>query len=202
MKKILGISSSVKGQASFSIQLSNAIIEKITSTYPGSQVKQHDLTKTPFPHLEETHLGAFFTPIEAQTVEQKKAIKHSNEAIAELMEADIIVIGVPMYNFTITSTLKAWIDHVVRAGITFSYATGVPIGLVNNKKVYLAIASGGIYTEGPMQDYDFTEPYLRKVLGFIGLTDITAFRIEGVVMPESKDKAVQKAMDAVNGFAF
>jgi len=202
MKKILNIVSSVKGDDSFSIKLSNAVLEKITSIYPNSSIHTHDLSKSPFPHLEETVFTSFYTPEEKRTDEHKEAILHSDEAIKELMEADILVIGVPLYNFGIPSTLKAWIDHVARSGVTFRYADGRPEGLVKNKKVYLAIASGGIYSEGPMKSYDFTEPYLRAVLGFIGLTDITTFRVEGTVVPGMKETALPKALSRVEEYAF
>jgi FMN-dependent NADH-azoreductase len=202
MKKILSIETSAKAGDSFSNKLSNAILDKLKATYPGSEVKVHNLAKKPFPHLEETHLAAFFTPPEAHSDVQKTAIKHSDEAIKEIMDADIIVIGVPLYNFGIPSTLKAWIDHIVRAGITFTYASGIPEGLIKNKKVYLAIASGGVYTDGPMKSYDFTEPYLRTVLGFIGLTDITVLRVEGTGIPNLKETAWPKALEATNEFAY
>jgi len=179
MKKVLNIISSVKGDDSFSIKLSNAVLDKITSIYPDSIIHTHDLSKSPFPHLEESVFTSFYTPQEKRTEQHKEAIFHSDEAIKELMESDILVIGVPLYNFGIPSTLKAWIDHVARSGVTFRYTDGRPEGLVKNKKVYLAIASGGVYSEGPMKSYDFTEPYLRAVLGFIGLTDIATFRVEG-----------------------
>jgi FMN-dependent NADH-azoreductase len=202
MKKILNIVSSVKGEDSFSIKLSNAVIEKLLSVYPGSSINTHDLTKNPFPHLEESHFTAFYTPEELRTEEHKEAIQNSDQAIKELMEADIIVIGVPLYNFGIPSTLKAWIDHIVRAGVTFSYANGFPEGLVVNKDVYLAIASGGIYSDGPMKGYDFTEPYLRTVLGFIGMRDITTFRVEGTVVPGVKETAWSKAVESVEEYAY
>lgn len=114
-----------------------------------------------------------------------------------MFEADIIVIGVPIYNFNIPSALKAWLDHLVRAGKTFSYQTGRPEGLVKDKKVYLAIASGGVYSDGPMKSYDFAEPYLRAVLGFIGITDITTFRVEGTNVPDLKETALQKGIESV-----
>jgi FMN-dependent NADH-azoreductase len=202
MKKILNIVTSVKGEASFSVKLSNAILEKLSAIYPGSQVHTRDLAQSPFPHLEETLFTSFHTPEEIRTDEHKDAVKHSDQAIKELMEADIIVIGVPLYNFGIPSTLKSWIDHIARAGVTFRYDNNGPEGLVVNKKVYLAIASGGVYSEGPMKSYDFTEPYLRKVLGFIGMTDVTAFRVEGTLMPDLKEIALPKALDIVNEFAF
>jgi FMN-dependent NADH-azoreductase len=202
MKKILNIVSSVKGKDSFSIKLSNAILDKLLSVYPNSSVKTHDLTKSPVPHLEETHFVSFYTPEETRTDKHKEAIKHSDHAIKELMEADIIVIGVPMYNFGIPSTLKAWIDHVVRAGVTFSYAKGFPEGFVTNKKVYLAIASGAVYSEGQMKSYDFTESYLRTVLGVLGMTDIKTFRVEGTNIPDLKDTAWPKALESVTNYVF
>ena len=202
MKKILNIVTSVKGDASFSIKLSNAIIDKISSIYGDSQVHTRDLSKAPFPHLEESHFSSFYTPEEMRTDEHKEAIKHSDEAIKELTDADIIVIGVPLYNFGIPSTLKAWIDHIVRAGVTFKYGNGAPEGLVANKKVYLAIASGGIYSDGVMKGHDFTEPYLRTALGFIGMTDITTFRVEGTIIPEFAESALPKALNNVNEYAF
>src|SRR5690606_13185688 len=119
-----------------------------------------------------------------------------DEAIAALKAADIIVIGVPMYNFSIHSTLKAWIDHIMRAGVTFKYTEDGPVGLLGNKKVYLAIASGGVYS-GDRKQFDFTEPYLRAALGFIGITDITTYRVEGVAIPGIQEDAYSKAIEAI-----
>ncbi|MDB5155509.1 MAG: FMN-dependent NADH-azoreductase [Mucilaginibacter sp.] len=197
MKKILHIISSPRGEASFSIKLGNAIIEKLKAEYPGSTVKETNLVTLHFPHLEEAHLASFFTPADSRTPEHLAAVKHSDEAVQDLMDADIIVIGAPMYNFSIHSALKAWLDHVVRAGVTFKYDENGPEGLVKNKKVYLAETTGGIYTEGPMQSYDFGVPYLKTVLGFIGMTDITIFRIEGTSIPEIKDTAVEKGLNSI-----
>src|SRR5581483_12149622 len=100
-----------------------------------------------------------------------------DENIRAVQDADILVIGAPMYNFSIPSALKAWIDHVVRRGVTFSYSDKGPEGLVKGKKVYVAISSGGVFSEGMLKTMDFVEPYLRTVLGFIGLTDIRFFRV-------------------------
>jgi FMN-dependent NADH-azoreductase len=102
-----------------------------------------------------------------------------------------------MYNFGIASTLKSWIDHIARANKTFRYSEKGPEGLVKNKKVYLAISTGGVYSDGPMKAYDFTEPYLRAVLGFMGMTNLTAYRVEGVNMPALKESALQKAIDSI-----
>jgi len=195
--KILHLISSPRGEASFSIKLGNALVEKLQTANPESTVKVHNLVKHPFPHLEEVHLNSFFTPVESRTPELLEAVKHSDDAIAEIMDANTIIIGVPMYNFSIHSTLKAWIDHIARAGVTFRYTESGPEGLVKNKKVYLAIATGGVYSEGAMKAYDFTEPYLRSVLGFLGMTDITAYRVEGVNMPQFKDNALDKALSSI-----
>jgi FMN-dependent NADH-azoreductase len=202
MKKILNIVSSVKGDMSFSNKLSGAIIDKLLTVYPGSKVHTRDLATAPLPHLEGHQITAFFTPADLRTEDHKEAIRNSDEAIKELMAADIVVIGVPFINFGIPSVLKAWVDHIARAGVTFSYADGTPKGLVINKKVYLAIASGGIYSEGPMQSYDFAEPFLRRTLGFMGMNDITTFRVEGISVPQFSESALPKAVGQVNEFAF
>jgi FMN-dependent NADH-azoreductase len=197
MKKILHIISSPRGAASLSIQLGNAIIAKIKESYPGSTVVEKDLANKPFPHLEEAQLTSFFTPAESRTPEHEAAIKHSDEAIQEIRDADIIVIGAPLYNFQIPSTLKAWIDHIARAGVTFKYDENGPEGLIKGKKVYVAITSGGIYTEGPMKAIDFIEPYLRTTLSFLGMADISFFRIEGSMVPGVKETAIEKGVDSI-----
>lgn len=195
--KILHLISSPRGAESFSIKLGNAIVAKLAAANPASAVKVRDLTSTPFPHLEEVHLQSFYTPAAAHTTEMATAIRHSDEAIAELMDADAIVIDAPLYNFSIPSTLKAWIDHIARAGKTFTYSEKGPEGLIKNKKVYVAIASGGIYSKGPMKSYDFVEPYLRSVLGFLGMTDLKVSRAEGLKMPGVMENALQKAVDSI-----
>jgi FMN-dependent NADH-azoreductase len=195
--KILHLISSPRGKESFSIKLGNAVVEKLQSENPESTLKVHDLTSTPFPHLEEVHLTSFYTPKENRTPELDEAIKHSDAAIAELKDADVIVVDSPMYNFGIPSTLKTWIDHIARKGETFNYSENGPEGLVKNKKVYLTISSGGIYSEGPMKPYDFTEGYLRSVLGFMGMTDIKAFRVEGVMVPGLAETALDKAVAGI-----
>ena len=197
MKKILHIVSSPKGDSSYSIQLSKAIIAKIEAEYPGSTVHTTDLAKHPFPHLEEATLAAFYTPAAAHTPEHAEAVKNSDRAIAEIMDADIIIIGAPLWNFSIPSVLKAWIDHIARAGVTFRYSEAGAEGLVKNKKVYVAMASGAIYSEGPMTGYDFVAPYLKAILGFLGMTDLTVFRVEGAAYPGQGPAALQKGIDSI-----
>jgi FMN-dependent NADH-azoreductase len=197
MKRILNIISSARGKASVSIQLQNEIIVKLRNRYPGSTVTTRDLVLHPHPHLEESHLNAFHAPDENDTAEYREAIRHSKEAIGEIQEADIIVIGVPIYNFQIPSALKAWIDHIVLRGKTFSYENGQAEGLLKNKKVYLVIASGGVFSAGAMKPYDFADSYLRFVLGFIGLTDITTIRAEGLHVPGIQETALQKGIESI-----
>jgi FMN-dependent NADH-azoreductase len=197
MKKILHIISSPRGAASMSIKLGNAIIDKIKETYPGSTVTERNLVTQKFPHLEESHLISFFTPPDQHTEENKIAIKNSNEAIAEIFDADIVVIGAPLYNFTIHSALKAWIDHTVRNGITFKYDQNGPQGLIQGKKVYLAVATGGVYSEGPMQSHDFVVPYLKTILAFQGMTDVSVFRVEGTSIPELAEDAYEKGVNSI-----
>jgi FMN-dependent NADH-azoreductase len=197
MKKILHVISSPRGENSFSIKLGNAIIDQLKAANPGSTVVINDLTKKTFPHLEEATLSAFYTPAENHTPENKEALKHSDEAIAQIMEADIVIIGAPVWNFGIPSVLKAWIDHIARAGVTFRYSEAGSEGLVKNKTVYIAMASGAVFSTGPYQGYDFVPPYLKGVLGFLGMTDLNLFRVEGSAYPGQAEAALQRGIDSV-----
>ncbi|MBS7563532.1 FMN-dependent NADH-azoreductase [Mucilaginibacter sp. Bleaf8] len=198
MAKILHVISSPRGAASNSIKLGNAIIDRLRENDAAAAVTVRDLTNGPFPHLEEAHLNAFFTPVEQHTEDNKAAIRHSNEAIQEIFDADVIVIGAPMYNFTIPSVLKSWIDHIARAGITFRYTASGPEGLVNGKKVYVAVATGGVYSSGDASSYDFVTPYLKAFLAFIGLTDVTFIRAEGFAIGDLQATALDKAIDSIS----
>lgn len=197
MSRILNIISSPRGEASNSIKLANAIVDKLREKDPAAAVKVRDLTNKPFPHLEEAHLNAFFTPVENHTEADKEAIRHSNEAIQELMDADVIVIGAPMYNFGTPSVLKAWFDHIGRAGITFKYTAEGPVGLVTGKKAYIAVTTGGVYSEGPAVAYDFVTPYIKTFLGFIGITDVTVVRAEGFAVADLQATALDKGIDSI-----
>ncbi|MFB9080794.1 FMN-dependent NADH-azoreductase [Flavobacterium procerum] len=201
-QKILKIITSTNGESSFSNQLSNAVIQKLAVNQPDTEIQTLDLTQTPLPYLTNSHISAVYTPAEEHTQEQTAVLKYSDDAIQTLLESDIIVIGVPLYNFGIPAVLKGWIDQVARAGKTFSYADGSPKGLVINKKVYLSIASGAIFSEGPYKSYDFSESYLRAVLGFFGMTDVTTFRVEGTAIPDFAGNALPKALSTVEEFAF
>ena len=148
--------------------------------------------------MDGVQIGSWFTSAENRSPEQVNAIKISDEAIAELQEADIYVIDAPFYNFAIPSTLKAYIDHIARSGITFRYnENGQPEGLLKNKKVYVAIASGGVYSEGVFQSFDFVSPYLKFILGFLGITDVTIIRAEGLIIDGIKETAFEKGVESI-----
>jgi FMN-dependent NADH-azoreductase len=200
--KILHLISSIRGGDSVSYQLGNAVIERLENQFAIKEVKEKNLAKSPLPHLEGVHLTSFFTPAKDRTPQLAQAVLHSDVAISELNEADILVIDVPMYNFSIPSTLKSWIDHILRSGITFRYTESGVEGLVHKKKAYLAIATDGIYSEGFMKDFDFTERYLRHILGFIGINDVTVFRVEGLAIPGIKEVAFAKVLRLIEEFAF
>lgn len=198
MKRILHLISSVQGNQSYSIKLGNAIIEKIQDKYPGSSVDELNLVDIEIPHLSPAVLPTFFIPGDQLTTEQKDSIRFSDNVVKQLLASDIIVIGAPLYNFTIPSSLKAWIDHITRAGITFGYGENGPVGKVTGKKVYVAMSSGGIFSEGPGKANDFVAPYLTNFLGFLGMTDLTVFRAEGLKVPGIKEHAMEKAIDSIS----
>lgn len=199
MKKILHIISSPRsGNASNSTQLGNKIIAELQQENPGSTVTVNNVAEKNYDHLSNLHIEGYQAKPGNNTPELKNVVQTSDKAVDELFEADMIVISLPVYNFQLPSALKAWIDHIVRAGRTFTYQTGYPEGLLQNKKVYLAIASNGVYSDGPYKAYDFAEPYLRFILGFIGLKDITTFRVEGLGMAGTKETALQKGLESVH----
>ena len=198
MKKILYLISSFRGQDSYTIKLGNAIVDKLKATNPGAEVLELNLIEENYPHLDAPHFQAFMTPTAQLTDADKEAIKYSDKAISQLMDADYIVIGSPFYNFNVPSALKAWIDHIVRAGVTFSYSQIGPEGLIKGKKVYIAMASGGLYSEGPAQPYDFNGPYLKHMLGFLGMTDLKIFRAEGLKIPGLMENALDKAIESIS----
>ncbi|MFG4003097.1 FMN-dependent NADH-azoreductase [Flavobacterium aquidurense] len=197
MKHILHLISSIQGNESYSLKLGKAIIEKIQDKYPNSTVEEFNLTDIQIPHLHPEVLRTFFIPEDQLTPQDKESIGFSDQAVKQLLAADIIVIGAPLYNFTIPSSLKAWIDHITRAGITFGYGENGPVGKVTGKKVYVAMSSGGIYSEGPGKTNDFVVPYLKAFLGFLGMTDLTAYRVEGLKVPGVKENAMKKAIEII-----
>ncbi len=194
---ILHIDSSPLGDRSVSRQLTARVWADLKKKHPDSKLIMRDLGASPLPHLDGATIGAFYTPVDQRNEASGKAIALSDQAVDEVIAADIIIIGAPMWNFGIPSVLKAWIDHIVRAGRTFKYgAAGVESLLPPGKKVIIVSSRGGVYSEGPMKLMDYQENYLKAVLGFIGLTDVSFIRAEGVAMGED---AVKRAMQSAEG---
>ncbi|MBR1128184.1 FMN-dependent NADH-azoreductase [Bradyrhizobium iriomotense] len=193
--KLLHIDSSVLGPHSVSRQVSAAIVDRLKQATPSLEVAYRDLSQAPLAHLSGSHLAAAQgAPAPAELGPDLAA---SAAALDEFLAADIVVIGAPMYNFTIPSQLKAWIDRIVVAGKTFSYGANGPQGLAGGKRVILAISRGGYYGAGsPAAALEHLETYLRGVFGFIGINPefIIADGIQ--VGPEHREKAIAGALQA------
>ncbi len=182
--KVLQLKSSIFDSTTaqgVSSQLSSELIEGLRSIHTDVHVTTRDFSTAPVPYLDAAWLQALFTPAADRTQEQSEKVAYSDSLIAELQAADVVVIGVPMYNFAIPAMLKSWTDHVARAGVTFKYTDTGAVGLVEGKKVYLVVSTGGRHAEGVT---DFIRPYLRTFLGFIGLTDIDIIVADGLSMGE------------------
>src|SRR5438105_6498120 len=159
----------------------------------GGKVIVRDLAKNPVPHLSAERFGAFLARPEARTPEQQAVIDYSDALIAELREADTIVIGLPMYNFSVPSTLRAYFDHVARAGVTFKYTENGPVGLLTGKKAYVFVTRGGVYGEKHTQT-----THVRDFLAFLGITDVEFIYAEGLaISPASKESALARAREAI-----
>lgn len=186
--KLLHVDSSVLGQNSASRDLSAAIVARLRAENPGIEVAYRDLAAQSLPH---------FTPV---LVEGHPCIARNAEILDEFLAADIVVIGAPMYNFTIPTQLKAWLDRILTAGKTFRYTENGPEGLAGDKRVIVASSRGGIYSEGRMQAIDFQEPYMRHVLAFIGITDPEFVRAEGLNLgAEQRETAMTRAHAQIAG---
>jgi len=196
--KLLHIDSSVLGPHSVSRQVSAAAVERLRQANPGLVVTYRDLTQTPLAHLTGSHLAA------GQGAAPEPALRDDIAAgqavLAEFLEADIVVIGAPMYNFTIPSQLKAWIDRILVAGKTFKYGAGGVEGLAGSKRVIIAISRGGYYGAGtPMAALEHLESYLRGVFGFIGVTNLEFISADGIqVGPDHRERAVAGALQAAS----
>ncbi|HEX3994384.1 MAG TPA: FMN-dependent NADH-azoreductase [Acetobacteraceae bacterium] len=197
--KLLHIDSSVLGPHSVSRQVSAAIVDRLRQATPGLDIVYRDLTSTPLAHLSGHHLAA------AQGAVPEAAllpdIVASQAVLEEFLAADIVVLGAPMYNFTIPSQLKAWIDRILVAGKTFKYSAQGVEGLAGNKRVIIAVSRGGFYGAGtPMAALEHLETYLRGVFGFIGVKNLEFIAADGVqIGPEHREKALAGALQAATG---
>jgi FMN-dependent NADH-azoreductase len=196
MKNLLIIQSSSRGNLSTTQSIVEVLIKQFKDHNPENQIRTRDLAANPLPHIDGAYLIALGTPTEQRTPEQLKTIEGANLLIEEVLTADTILIAAPMYNFSIPSTLKAWIDHIVQAGRTFKYGSNGPEGLLINKKAILVLASGGVYSSGAAKAFDFQEPYLRTILAFLGVTDTVVIRVEGVANQAiGAEKAIAIALE-------
>ena len=174
MSTLLHIDSSPLYGRSVSRQLTEAFVNQWKSSHPDGTVVDRDLNATSISPISAEWVGAAYTPQEARTAQQKELLAFSDALLAELEQADEYVFGVPMHNFGVPSVLKLWIDQIARVGRTFSYADGAPKGLLTGKKATFIIATGGVYdAQTQMASFNFVEPYLRSVFGFLGVTDAT-----------------------------
>lgn len=179
MSHVQVIESSARQEGSVSRELTQAFIAQWKAAHPQDSVQVRDLASTPVPHLDATLLGGWMKPEAEHGAEEAAALALSNELTEEVLAADVLVLAAPMYNFAIPSTLKAWLDHVLRAGVTFKYTATGPEGLLIGERAYVLTARGGIHA-GAASDHQ--EPYLRQVLAFIGITDVTFIHAEGLNM--------------------
>src|SRR6202789_578324 len=174
MSTLLHIDSSPLYGRSVSRELTGAFVSQWKASHPDGKIVDRDLNATAISPINADWVGAVYTPEEARTPEQKKLLTLSDTLLAELDQADEYVIGVPMHNFGVPSVLKLWIDQIARVGKTFSYVDGVPKGLIAGKKATFIIATGGVYdAQTQMASFNFVEPYLRSMFGFLGVTDAT-----------------------------
>jgi FMN-dependent NADH-azoreductase len=178
---ILYLTSSPRGGDSLSYKGGAEVLQEMQQAYPTAAFIVRDLAREVLPHIDENFAAGMAQPVEARTPAQNTAMTRSDILIDELLRADIIVITVPMINFTIPSTLKSWVDHVTRRGRTFVYGEHGPQGLVTGKRVVLVQAKGGVYS-GSVQPYDFVGPYLKHMLGFLGMTDMHVIDLEGTTL--------------------
>ncbi len=180
---ILQVNSSARAQGSQSTEIANRIVARLKAQNPAAQLVLRDLSTQPHPVLDEAALGALFTPAAQRTAAQNARIALDDALIAEVQAADVLVLGVPMYNFGVSAQLKNWIDAIARVKVTFQYTENGPEGLLKGKKVYVAFARGGKYRGTPT---DTQLPYLKTVLGFLGMTDVQPVFAEGLAMgPEA-----------------
>ncbi|CDX50920.1 FMN-dependent NADH-azoreductase [Mesorhizobium plurifarium] len=199
---ILLVTSSPRGDASHSTRVATDLAQKLIAADPANTLVVRDLVANPLPHIDSDYATGIYTPAEARTPRQAEVVGVSDAVLDELFAADTVILATGFINFNISSTLKSWVDHVARSGKTFAYGEGGPKGLVKGKKVYIVLASGGIYSEGAAVQMDHAVPYLRSVLGFLGMTDVEVIRVEGVGMgADAVTAALAKATAKVDAIA-
>jgi FMN-dependent NADH-azoreductase len=195
MPNILVLTSSPRGGASHSTRVAKHVLDELRRADPTAEVTVRDLAADPVPHIDEDFVTGIFAPADRLHAEQLERVAVSDKLIDELIAAHIVVIAVAMINFGIPSTLKAWIDHVTRAGRTFQYGESGPRGLLTGKRVILVTAAGGVYSGAPRRELDHVTPYLLHLLAFLGMTDVRVIGVEGTALgPDAAEKAVASGL--------
>ena len=197
MTTLLQIHSSILGDNSQSTALARQFTAQWQAQHPEGQVITRDLAADPLPHLDGERVGAFFTDAAERDADQQALVAQSDALIDELRQADVLVLGVPMYNFSIPSQLKSWMDNIARAGVSFRYTSNGPEGLLGDKPVYIFTTRGGVYHAN---DADYQVPFLRQFFGLLGLQNIEVVYAEGL-NTEARDKALAEAGEQVNALA-
>ncbi|HEY9773096.1 MAG TPA: NAD(P)H-dependent oxidoreductase [Planktothrix sp.] len=197
MSTLLHIDSSGKGSLSVTQPLTAYFARKWQEANPSGEVIHRHLGESNLQFVNAGLVGAFYTPSDKLTSEQKVLLEQSDRLIDELIAADVFVFGVPMYNFSVPAIFKAYIDLVVRAGKTFSYEGGRPQGLLANKRLFVITASGGDYSSQQMKGLDFVEPYVSAIMSFIGVSDITFIKAHGT-NPEIVSTTSEAAMRSID----
>ena len=193
MTKLLQINASIQGENGQSSQLANRFVAGWQSRHPEGRVVRRDVAADPVPHLTAARFAAFLTPAEKHDDEQRAVAQFSDGLIDELRQADVIVLGLPMYNFGIPSQLKAYFDHIARAGHTFRYTAEGPVGLLTGKKAYVFAARGGLYQGGPL---DTQTQYVRDFLRFLGISDVEFVYAEGLAIDATRRESAIGAAHA------
>ncbi|WP_462171714.1 FMN-dependent NADH-azoreductase [Pseudoalteromonas xiamenensis] len=190
MKKILAIKSSINGANS----ISNKLIDEVLSLNDNSNTTVRDLGAAPLPHLSQHEMGAWMATVDQITPEQRELKAISDAVVEEVKTADVILIGLPMYNFAVPSNFKSWIDRLARAGVTFNYTENGPVGLLDDKPVYVIATRGGKYHGTPM---DSQTQFIKDVFAFVGLKNVNFVYVEGLAMGEA-DTAIANAQSALS----
>lgn len=194
MTNILRVESSIKGEASVSRRLTDRIIARLEAANSGATVTLRDLSRG-VPQIDGAWIGAVFTPAEARNAEQAKIAAYSDELLAEVRAADILVIALPVYNFGVPAPLKAWIDHLARKGETFTYTEAGPEGLLKNKRAIVALSSDGTKIGS---EIDFASGYIRHMLGFFGITEVEFVAADQMIFnPDATLKSAEAQIDAL-----
>lgn len=201
MRQILMIESSPRGTESASRQLTRSLRERLEAAHPEAKFLERDLTANPLPHLDHPTIKAIFAKDQAETASAKEALRLSDDLTEELLSSDLLVLASPMWNFGLPSSLKAWIDHIVRPGKTFRYTGDGAEGLARGKKAILVLSSGGVFSAGPWKAWDTVEPYLKLILGFIGITDVQTVRAEGMNIPALAPQAIPAGEQTIQTLA-